>query len=254
MSRRVAVSPDALPDRDLTGRSLELPDDAAHYVRDVLRKSAGDALEIIDGTGRRLRARLQTLSSRSVRAAVHEDEASELNESPLSLVLFQAIPKGDRWRWVLEKATELGVDRLVPLETKRTVVDIGDDKVESKLARWKRIARSAARQCGRVRIPALRAPLDVGSALQLPEAERPVSFVPHPGTGSPRLSDVTLDTAAERPGVALWIGPEGGWTDGELDALRDGGGRLVALGPRTLRTETAGVCAAAIAQSRWGDG
>ncbi|MFB6264741.1 MAG: 16S rRNA (uracil(1498)-N(3))-methyltransferase [Bradymonadaceae bacterium] len=251
MAKRIAVAPEHLPDRDLSGRAYELPDRAAHYVRDVLRMSEGTELEVIDGTGRLLEGTLHRVERETVRTLVARDEESNAGESPLELTLFQAIPKGDRWKWIIQKATELGVDRIVPLETSRTVVDIAEEKIDAKRSRWRRIGRSAARQCRRVHSPDVSAPRSVASALA-DDSEAP-ALVAHPEDQPPRLARQLRGLDQTTASLSIWIGPEGGFTPDEVDTVVESGGDTVGLGPRTLRAETAAIAALTIAQEHLGD-
>ncbi len=257
--RRVDLPPESLPDSSREGRPLTLPDDPAHYVRDVLRMEPGDELELFDGTGRLLKGRLQKVSERDVVCWIERDAMSQRGESPCEIALVQAIPKGERWKWVLQKATELGVSHVVPVESERTVVDIPDDRLDAKMERWHRIVRSAARQCGRTVTPtiasprafrALRDEADGGVLEDVPW------LVPHP-SGERGLSEV-LESAppiseGDEPRCALGIGPEGGWSPREIEALRDRDATIVDLGPRILRTETAALTAVALTQHVLGD-
>ncbi len=252
--RRAPVTPGALPEGDQTGAEVTLPADAARYLRDVLRLANGDPVELFDGAGRVLRGEIAHADADGVRVLVHEDVVSQVGESPLQLTLYQAIPKGDRWEWLLEKATEVGVTRIVPLETRRTIVKIKRAKVDAKRARWSKIAAGAARQCERSVVPDITAPTSLADALaDLPEGTVAlVGATEELGSGAraPSLS-ATLDPAATR--VALFVGPEGGWERGELDAMAAAHVRAFRCGPRVLRSETAGVVCSALIQQLAGD-
>lgn len=251
--RRAHIPSDELPDTALEDRHLELPDRIAHYVENVLRMSPGDALELFDGNGRLLECRVQTIRDGDVQVAVLEDGRSRRNESPATLVLCPAIPKGDRWRWILEKTTELGVSRIAPLETERTVVQISEEKRERKLERWRRIVGDAARQSERTLTPAVAPPRSIERHLQDPFDGRDVVLE---ARGESRPLAELLDEASADSGsssVRFWIGPEGGFTDGELDQLHDSGAYFCHLGPRILRSETAATAAITLAQAEIGD-
>jgi 16S rRNA (uracil1498-N3)-methyltransferase len=254
--RRIDLDPDDMPDDSSEERPFVLPEEKAHYVRDVLRLAPGDALEIFDGTGRILRGRLQKVDDRDVVCWIESDETSARAESPCEVTLFQAIPKGDRWTWVLEKATELGVSRVVPVETERTVVQIPDDRLDAKLDRWHRVVRAAARQCGRTVTPTLERPRSFREATtrQHERTNLHACFAPHPESERtlPEALDA-LDTTDESPACGLWIGPEGGFTPDELERLDAVGTTVAALGPRILRTETAAVASVTLVQRALGD-
>jgi len=248
--RRVPVDPHELADAPLTGTTIELNERAAHYLRDVLRMEPGDPVELFDGQGRVLRLSLAEVSAHVVTADVVRDELSERGESPATLTLYQAIPKGDRWEWVLEKVTELGVSRIVPLHTQRSVVRVPEKKQAKKLERWARVAQGAARQCGRTLTPELNAPMttrQVSLAL-----DHDLTILCSTDPGAPSL-DVAFDDHAGALSVGVLIGPEGGWTDDEEAMLVSAGAVRVTMGPRILRSETAGVVAVALTQHRLGD-
>lgn len=167
---------------------------------------------------------------------------------------MQAIPKGKRWEMVLEKATELGVARVIPLETKRTVVHISDVKVDRKLDRWERVVNSAARQCERAITPEITAPMDLDEAMEA-VSDIP-SFVAWARGDTPSL-EALLDEQelidARPEAAAIWIGPEGGFDDDEIAMLTKSGVAAFHLGPRILRAETAGLVALTLMQAYLGD-
>ncbi len=247
--KRVDVPPEVLRDCR-RGEELRLPDDTAHYIANVLRRAPGDKLELFDGAGLVVVIELVSVDDGVVAKVLDSPDPDE-NESPVETVLFQAIPKGKRWKWLLEKTTELGVDRIVPLETRHTIVQIPDDRLEKKLDRWNRVLASAARQCGRLRVPSIEAPLDVDAALE--EDGSGLHIVADPDDQSPPIADLVAGTSPAPSSVGLWIGPEGGWTDEELEKLTSRAVCRVDMGPRILRAETAGIVAVALIQSTLGD-
>lgn len=213
------------------GDLLELPEDRAHYLSDVLRLESGAELEVFDGDGTAFAARMEGRSEIVLVRRLERDV-----ESPCSITLYQAIAKGDRFEWVLEKATELGVARIVPLETARTIVRIKPQKHEAKLERWSRICASAARQCGRTVVPEVTMPSTIGQLIDA--SSRGVEFIL-----SPR-ADIALRAALEAvpEAIGVWVGPEGGFAPDELDAISTRA-TSVRFGPRVLRSETAGIAA-----------
>lgn len=221
------------------GASTQLPDDAAHYVRDVLRLAVGTVVEVFDGEGAAYRGPIQSLDPLVVRLEDRVDTAAM--ESPCRVRLFQAIPKKDRFEWLLEKATELGVSAIVPLHTARGVVQIPDDKRDARRERWQRICDAAARQCGRSQSPV------VECVTALREVRpRPSSIVLDP-TGIGTLADAVRGVTQ----VDVFIGPEGGFDPAELTWL---GERATPcrIGPRVLRSETAGIAALTVIQAMTG--
>ncbi|CAA9413237.1 MAG: 16S rRNA (uracil(1498)-N(3))-methyltransferase [uncultured Rubrobacteraceae bacterium] len=211
------------------GEVLRLSEEESHHVHKVLRGRPGDRVEVVDGAGRLFVAEL-----------LGRREATILEERPVAgiegeVVLYQAVPKGRHMDLVVEKATELGVRRVVPLSTERGVVRLSEG--DGKVPRWRRVAEAAARQSLRLRIP------EVTEAVSLPEAAREAGengvFL-HNGADLPPLEDVVPGSA-----VGLFVGPEGGFSGGELAVARETGLSLASLGPYRLRSETAGVVAVA---------
>ncbi len=252
--RRAPLQPQEMPPEGRTGADFGLPERVAHYLRDVLRMQSGQRVELFDGSGRVVMATIVEADADKVVVRVDDDRRTERGESPCAITLLQAMPKGKRFELVLEKATELGVARIIPLETSRTVVHISDAKVDRKLDRWERVVNAAARQCQRTVTPAIAEPMGVGAAI---EAVRDMpSFVAHTGEGLPSVA-AALEEAGllgERPAAAgVWIGPEGGFDDDEIGALADAGVRAVHMGPRVLRAETAGLVAVSLLQTYLGD-
>lgn len=250
--RRAPVAPDTLPAPGTTA-PFALDAAAAHYLQNVLRLAPGARVECFDGQGRAAIVRLEALSAEGVTATLLDEIDRDARESACQVILAHAIPKGDRWDWALEKATELGVAAVWPVEAARGVVQIPPKKIEERVARWSRQLASAARQCGRAHTPAIEAPRSISqtlaAALTLPDAAHVVA---HTGQGLATLS-AWLDEAAPTTRVVVWIGPEGGFTEEEITQLTAAGVQPVSLGPRVLRCETAGVCALTLIQRAWGD-
>lgn len=252
--RRAPLEPNEMPPPGQVGQSFRLPERVAHYLRDVLRMQQGARVELFDGSGRLVTAELLAVSDDHVSVRIDEDRHTERGESPCAITLVQAIPKGKRWEWVIEKATEVGVSQLVPLETSRTVVHISDAKVDRKLDRWERVVNAAARQSQRVVTPEITEPKSLTEAIAL--LEDVPSFVAHT-SGSPASLEAELqgqDLLDKRPqAAALWIGPEGGFSDEEVNQLQAAGVTPFHLGPRVLRAETAGLVGLTLLQAYLGD-
>jgi 16S rRNA (uracil1498-N3)-methyltransferase len=212
------------------GEVLRLSEEDGHHVHKVLRGRPGDRVEVVDVAGRLFVAEL-----------LGGSEATILEERPIAgwdegeVVLYQAVPKGRHMDLVVEKATELGVSRVVPLSTERGVVRLSEG--DGKARRWRRVAEAAARQSLRLRIP------EVAEVVSFPEAVREAGetgVLLHNGVDLPPLED-----AVPGPVVGLFVGPEGGFSDGELAIAREAGLSLASLGPYRLRSETAGMVAVA---------
>jgi 16S rRNA (uracil1498-N3)-methyltransferase len=207
---------------------VNLPGNEAHHVLKVLRARAGDALEVVDAGRRLFVAELRNGGEAAVL------EALEAPDEGVEVSLYQAVPKGGRMDLVVEKATEVGVTRIVPLATRRGIVEPGGAKVE----RWRRLAEAAARQSLRLRVPKVSEPVPFAQAV------RQVGGVLLHNDPSLRA----LEEVVGEP-VSLFVGPEGGWSKAELQLAAEAGLALAQLGPYRLRSETAGVVAVARARA-----
>jgi 16S rRNA (uracil1498-N3)-methyltransferase len=224
----------------------ELPPAAAHHAQRVLRLKAGDAVTLFNGEGGEFAGTLAECG-RAVRVRLGEWRNVE-RESPLDLVLAQCLPAGDKMDWVVQKAVELGVTRIQPLEAARSVVRLTGERAVRRGEHWRQVAVSACEQCGRNRLPDIAPLQDLRRWLaELPQNEGGCRLVLSPGEGRrPR------DLAGERAFVLL-VGPEGGLDEGEREAARMAGFLPLSLGPRILRTETAGPAALAALGALLGD-
>lgn len=219
---------------------------AANHIARVLRLRAGDALTLFDGRGAEFAARIDSFSKDSVLVDVQERLAAD-RESPLILTLAQGVSRGERMDWVIQKATELGTTRIVPVFTERSVVRLDDKQAGKKLQHWRGIAIAACEQSGRNRVPQMAAPVDLHHFLQA--ADQSATRLLLSPTGASRLDDVSPSSAA----ITVLIGPEGGLSDNEHEAALAAGFRPIRLGPRILRTETAAIAALTLLQREFGD-
>lgn len=229
-----------------TGRELPLPEAAAYHVARVLRLRAGAPLTVFDGSGSDFRAEIVAIEGDRVRVRIGERSAG-LRESPLAITLVQAVSRGERMDWTLQKATELGVRRIQPVLSARSVVRLDEQQAARKLRHWQAIVAGACEQCGRSVLPEVRAPLDLRRFLA--ESPREGQRLVLSPAGPASLAGLA-STAAR---VELLIGPEGGLDDAEIEAAQRAGFAPVRLGPRVLRTETAGIVALTVLQALWGD-
>ncbi len=229
------------------GKRLVVAGSAANHIARVLRLRSGDALTVFDGSGGEFGARVEEFRKEAVVVSVEEHRTLD-RESPLSLTLAQGISRGERMDWIIQKATELGASRIVPVFTKRSVVRLDDKQAERKLQHWRGIAVSACEQCGRNRLPDVAPPVDFFDVL-------PAGFSP----GETRLllsptGDLRIDDLRDvGKGVTVLIGPEGGLEDVEHETAVAAGFKAVRMGPRVLRTETAAIAALTIIQRYFGD-
>ncbi len=232
--------PGALP----AAGEIALPDALAHHAVRVLRLRDGERIVLFDGEGGEAEATLQ-VRGKTVAATLAARRAVD-RESPLQIVLVQALAASDKMDWVVQKAVELGVGAIQPVQAERSVLRLAGERADKRLAHWQQVAVAACEQCGRNRIPAVR-PLQP-LAHWLAAHRDALGYVLAPG-GAASFAD----EPAPQGVVHLLVGPEGGWSDAELAAFDAAGCRRVHLGPRVLRTETAGLAAIAALQARWGD-
>ena len=232
------------PDRLPAGGEVALPEALAHHALRVLRLLDGEAVVLFDGSGGEVDARL-AVRGKAVFARLGEARAVE-RESPLRIVLVQALASGDKMDWVVQKAVELGVHAIQPVQAERSVLRLAGERADRRQAHWQQVAVAACEQCGRNRIPEVR-PLQPLTHW-LAAHRGALCYVLAPGGAASFAEEPALQQA-----VHVLVGPEGGWSDAELAAFDAAGCRRVRLGPRVLRTETAGLAAIAALQARWGD-
>ena len=233
------------------GMHLRLPEHAAAHLLRVLRLRTGDACVLFNGDGHDYAAQLTGSDKRG--ADVEISTATPVcNESPLRIVLLQGIARGEKMDLILQKATELGVAAIVPVFADRTEVRLDGERLDKRTAHWRSVVVSACEQSGRARIPELqpaRALRD--AAAGLPEGAHRLTLDPK---GAHRFATLALPRDGEVAAtVVLAIGPEGGWSDKDRLILADAGFQGLRLGPRVLRTETAGLAAIAALQAGFGD-
>jgi len=247
------------------GSSIDLPPETASHLAKVLRARAGDELILFNGDGREYSGAIEAVRGSRVAASVGDSRQMD-RESPLSTTLVQCVPRGDRMDFIVQKATELGVARIVPVLSQRSVVRLDKAQAESKAVHWRAVAVSACEQCGRNRLPVIDAARPLlnylgesapGARLRLvlepesaPLALAPLTLAPL----APAAANGTVGASGlEVVDAEIAIGPEGGFAPDELEAFRVAEFSPVGLGPRILRTETAAIAALVWLQVRFGD-
>jgi 16S rRNA (uracil1498-N3)-methyltransferase len=227
------------------GTTADLDDNAAQHVGRVLRMQPGQELLLFNGDGNDYPATITEAGKKRVAAQVGSPMANT-TESALDIALGQALSKGDRMDYAVQKAVEMGVTRIVPLTTERCDVKLKGDREDKRLRHWQSVAISAAEQCGRARVPEILPVMALSDWFEN-TGDCDLRLVLHHRT------EQSLHTLAKPARVALMIGPEGGLSPDEITAAETAGFLPVALGPRVLRTETAPVAAMALCQWLWGD-
>ena len=228
-----------------TGAAVLLPEGVAAHLLRVLRLRLGDECVLFNGDGHDYRARITALGKREATAAVL-DAAPVENESALRITLLQGIARGEKMDWILQKATELGIARIVPVTSERSEVKLDAQRADKRLAHWRGIVVAACEQSGRARLPEVAAPQALAAAAALRDG---------PGFLLDPFAEASLTSLPGDPPLActIAIGPEGGWSPRDRSQLVEAGFAGLRLGPRVLRTETAGIAAIAVLQARFGD-
>ena len=229
------------------GAEILLPAQAGEHLVRVLRLECGHPIVLFNGDGREFRAQISQLSKRAVSARVLEIGSVQDRESPLQLTLAQGVARGEKMDLILQKATELGVSRIVPLITERTEVKLDAERAARRLAHWQAVIASACEQSGRMRLPVIENPLRLASwAAGLSSSDGIRLALDPNGAVSPR----SLPTFTS---AVLVVGPEGGLSKQDLGILEQVDFVGLRLGPRILRTETAGLAGITALQAIHGD-
>ncbi|MCL4133068.1 UNVERIFIED_CONTAM: hypothetical protein GTU68_031451 [Idotea baltica] len=232
------------PDLRQQSELITLPAALYHHAIQVLRLKAGATISLFDGQGSEFRAELHSVDKRSA-SALLTDKITTQTESPLTLTLFQGISRGDRMDYTLQKAVELGVQKIVPVITARCNVQLSGARADKKTAHWQGVVISACEQSGRIFLPELAAIQHYETVLT--EHEDGMRLILDP------TSTQGFNALTQQSKVSLLIGPEGGFDENELQQATASGFQAIRFGPRILRTETAAVAALAALQTLWGD-
>jgi 16S rRNA (uracil1498-N3)-methyltransferase len=232
-------------DQDLAiTESILLNENASHYLSKVLRMQEGRELIVFNGRGGEYSAQIKEIGKKQIVIQTHQFFADN-RQSPLDLHLAIGISRGERMDWVLQKATELGVTRIIPLTTERTEVKIKSDKQDKKMQHWQQIIISACEQCQRNLLPELQEPQSIDDWLKTVTTD--CRFVLH------HRHQQSLANIKKPQSVTLLIGPEGGLSEAEITLAENEHFQSLRLGPRVLRTETAPLAAISLVQYIWGD-
>jgi len=236
-----------LPDQLSEGREISL--EGAPFAALLVREPRpGEIITVTDAAGTEFRGRITELGGEQARCYIFE-ELAEPTESPFDLVLFQALPDKERMELIIQKGTELGVKIIVPFKSKHSISLREREAVQPKAHRWQHIALAASKQCRRAVVPCVAPYCCFEEAL---EQTRPLDLkIILVEKEKKRLATLIRNTPLPK-GIALMVGPEGGWDAGEVEQAREKGFCPVGLGGRILRTETAAIAACAILQYEWG--
>jgi 16S rRNA (uracil1498-N3)-methyltransferase len=228
------------------GDTVALPDHVAHHVQ-VLRLTEGDRITLFNGNGGEYTATLATIEKKRANAEIKLFSPREA-ELPYAVTLAQALPETSKMDWIVEKAVELGVTAIQPLAAQRCVVRLSAERAAKKLAHWQGIIISAAEQSGRNRLPHVTEPANFNDWIGQQDLHLRILL-------TPRAEQSLSDWARHHPPqpVAIMVGPEGGFTDTEENMACAQGVLALSIGPRVLRTETAGLAALAALNAIWGE-
>lgn len=233
-------------------KSVRLGPEETRHLRDVLRLKSGDEVYVFDGAGREFRGQIQGVTRNVTEVSVVNEVEPARPESPVNLTLAVALLKGEKFDLVVQKMTELGVAQVIPVITARADVKLrSDDDAERKLIRWRRITLEASKQCGRARLMDIEKPAAFDNVIERPkEDELRLMFSEQGGTS---LAAAVGETNEKSDRVTALVGSEGGWTDEEIDRAQAADWKIVTLGGRILRAETAVIAVCALLQQRFGD-
>lgn len=235
---RFYVNPDSVK-----GNKINVPRKESHHIIDVMRLAEGDHVTVFDGTGREYDGKIESVRNKDVVINVSQVSTGAAKRQ-VEISLAQALPKQDRMDYIVQKATELGVREIIPVETERTIVRPAKEKSAHKIKRWCKIAVEAAKQCGRSDLPEIKETLRFGGLLE--------DFRRYDGVIMPCLTEkaVALKDAVSKlkdsRKILLMIGPEGDFTPAEIAKAEENGAVLVSLGGLVLRSDTAAVAALAV--------
>lgn len=240
-----------LSDQNVSGVQVRITGEDAHHIARVLRLRPGNHIEVAFGTCEIGLVKLAAVTKDAVEGEVVQRFRS-YQEPPLALRLYQGLAKGDKLDFVVQKAVELGVKEIIPFMSQYTVVRLDAEAAEKRVRRWQRIAEEAAKQCLRAELPAVRPVVSFDQVLAELNARPRDELALLPYEHEEQQSIKGLPDGEWRT-VSIIIGPEGGFHPDEVEAARKAGAVVVSLGPRILRTETAGLVALSLVGYRWGD-
>lgn len=248
MTRRRFYAP---PNAFTSDQTLTLQAEEARHLRDVLRLKPGDEVYVFDGEGKEFRCEIEESRRDTARLKIRAAVAPARPESPLLLTLAVALLKSDKFDLVVQKATELGTVRIVPVMTKLADIRLRDESDAAKrVTRWQRIALEAAKQSGRALVPEVGQPISFAVLAQTAPDQIKVMFSEREGQSLQEFKD---SAGENRHAITALVGSEGGWTDEDLSLARSNDWAIVTLGGRILRAETAAITAMVLLQHVYGD-
>lgn len=231
---RFFVKPEQVQDKELVIRGNDV-----NHIKNVLRMHPGDELSISDGQGNDYFCRIKTMDREEIWLDIDNSWKSYV-ELPVRLYLFQGLPKGDKMEFIIQKAVELGVYEIIPIRTRRVIVKLDEKKEGKKLARWQQIAESGAKQSGRGIVPFVHQVMNFEEAL-IYAGQLEGAVIPYEKAEGMKQTRHIIGGLKGKKSIGIFIGPEGGFDENEIEEAVAGGILPVTLGRRILRTETAGL-------------
>lgn len=225
-------------EEQISGENAYIEGSDVNHIANVLRMKPGEELLIsVKGDWDYL---CKIVDIETDRVNLKVLESMEQRELPVNITLLQGIPKSDKLEMIIQKAVELGVSEIIPVKTKRVVVKIDEKKVDTKVNRWNAIAESAAKQSKRSIIPKVHEPMSIDNALEIVK-DFGVKLIPYENADGIDKTRKILDNMDKTKNIAVFIGPEGGFEESEVERIKNSGFEVITLGKRILRTETAGL-------------
>ncbi|MFC1630952.1 16S rRNA (uracil(1498)-N(3))-methyltransferase [Candidatus Omnitrophota bacterium] len=238
-----------IPPESIQGNLASIRGDQAHHILDVMRLKTGDKIQAFDGSGKIYQGKITSCAQRTLKIKI-EQVLDQPRTQEFRITLVQALLKKNKMDYVVEKATELGVEAIIPVATQRSIVKLDQKKQLSRKQRWQRIAVEAAKQCGRTTIPEVKEIISWPQVLAgLANFDLRLCFALH--QAALPLQDV-LDKKDQAKGIVVFIGPEGDFTHQEVEQAQAAGCIAVSLGRLVLKSDTAGICALAMINYRFG--
>lgn len=209
------------------------------HIRDVLRYKVGDELSICNENGEKYITKILNFSKEQIDLKILK-RCTETSEPNIKITLFQGMPKADKLETIIQKCTELGVSEIVPLMTERVIVKLDEKSIPKKLERWNKIALEASKQSGRQKVPKVKSPINIKNLVEN-ISKYDILILPYECEKDNTIKNVLKNLDKKCKNIAIIIGPEGGFSEEEVDLFNADNAKLVTLGPRILRTETAGM-------------
>lgn len=225
---------------NISESNIKITGNDVNHIKNVLRMQEGEELLICDKKGIDYTCSIVSLDRDEILLAI-KDKCNSESELLQKLYLFQGLPKSDKMELIIQKAVELGVYEIIPVSTMRAIVKIDAKKEEKKTTRWQQISEAAAKQSGRAIIPVIRPPMSFKEALNY-AAELDINIIPYEKAEGILQTREILGSCKNKNRVGIFIGPEGGFDESEINTAKEKGVMPITLGKRILRTETAGLC------------